>query len=110
MGVVKSYSHFCFKEGLKVYNNHTHSEYSNAMLGFPDVVNRLPVLIQYAYDIGLRGISITEHEGISSHIQALKKWQSMEKDRPFTLGLGNEIYAVREEDDLLNRETPNSTP
>lgn len=93
-----------------MYNNHTHSEYSNAMLGFPDVVNRLPDLIQYAYDIGLRGISITEHEGISSHIQALKKWQSMEKDRPFTLGLGNEIYAVREEDDLLNRETPNSTP
>lgn len=34
----------------------------------------------------------------------------MEKDRPFTLALGNEIYLLTEEEDNLNRQTPNTVP
>ena len=89
---------------MSYFNNHNHSEYSNALLGFPDVVNKLPALIQRAYDLGLDGITITEHEGISSHIQALNYYEKMQKDRPFTLGLGNEIYLLTEEEDLANRD------
>ena len=89
---------------MSYFNNHNHSEYSNALLGFPDVVNKLPALIQRAYDLGLSGITITEHEGISSHIQALNYYEKMQKDRPFTLGLGNEIYLLTEEEDLANRD------
>lgn len=85
------------------FNNHNHTEYSNALLGFPDVINKVSELIQRAYDIGLLGITITEHEGISSHLQALKYYNSMEKTRPFVLALGNEIYLMDENDDRMNR-------
>lgn len=88
---------------MPYFNNHNHTEYSNALLGFPDVINRVPNLIQRAYDLGLSGIAITEHEGISSHIQALKYYESMQKDRDFTLALGNEIYLMDEWEDKENR-------
>lgn len=92
------------------FSSHNHSEYTNAILGFPDSVCKLTDLIQRAYDLGLNGIAITEHEGVSSHIQALKYYDNMTKDRPFTLALGNEIYLMEEHEDLTNRETPNTYP
>lgn len=88
---------------MSYFNNHNHTEYSNALLGFPDVINRVPALIQRAYDLGLSGITITEHEGISSHIQALKYYESMQKDHDFTLALGNEIYLMEDWEDEENR-------
>ena len=95
---------------MSYFNNHNHSEYTNALLGFPDSVCKLPDLIQRAYDLGLHGISISEHEGLSSHIQALKYYEKMEKDRPFVLALSNEIYLMDEQEDLINRENPNTFP
>lgn len=92
------------------FSIHNHSTYSNALLGFPDVICSVQDLIQRAYDLGLNGICITEHEGISSHVQALKYYNSMQKDKSFTLGLGNEIYLMDESEDLANRENPNTYP
>ena len=92
------------------FDNHNHSEYTNALLGYPDSVCKLPDLIQRAYDLGLYGISISEHEGLSSHIQALKYYEKMEKDRPFVLALSNEIYLMEKQEDLINRENPNTFP
>ena len=83
---------------------HNHTEYSNALLGFPDSVNKLEEFIQNAYDIGLNGISITEHEGITSHVQAIKYYKSMEKDRDFKLIFGNEIYLLFEQEDIDNQD------
>lgn len=88
-----------------MFNAHNHTEYSNVLLGFPDVINRVPDLIQRAYDIGLSGIAITEHEGISSHIEALNYYNKMDKERPFTLGLGNEVYLLDEDEDIENRDS-----
>lgn len=95
---------------MSYFNNHNHTDMSNALLGFPDVICKIPDLIQRAYDLGLNGIAITEHEGISSHIKALDYYDKMEKDRPFTLALGNEIYLLTEEEDYLNRQIPNTIP
>lgn len=92
------------------FNIHNHSSYSNALLGFPDVLCSVQDVIQRAYDLGLSGAAITEHEGISSHIQALKYYEQMPRDRPFVLGLGNEIYLMEEAEDLENRETHNTHP
>lgn len=92
------------------FNIHNHTSYSNALLGFPDVICSVQDLIQRAYDLGLSGISISDHEGISSHIQALKYYNSMTRDRPFTLSLGNEIYLMEKEWDEANRENPNTYP
>lgn len=92
------------------FNNHNHTEYSNASCGFPDVINRVPDLIQRAYDLGLEGITISEHESLSSHIQALKYYNNMTKERPFTLALGNEIYLLDEQKDIDNRDNNGKTP
>lgn len=81
------------------FNNHNHTDYSNALLGFPDVICTVDKLIQSAYDLGLQGITITEHEGLSSHIQALNYYNAMKKERPFVIALGNEIYLMNEQED-----------
>lgn len=90
---------------LAYFNNHNHTEDSNALLGFPDVLCKIPELIQTAYDLGLDGVTITEHEGISSHIEALKYYEKMDKDRPFHLALGNEIYLLEDWEDEENRNS-----
>lgn len=95
---------------MSYYGNHNHTEDSNALLGFPDVLCKIPELIQTAYDLGLDGITITEHEGISSHIEALKYYDKMDKDRPFYLGLGNEIYLLEEWEDEENRNGDSKHP
>lgn len=95
---------------MAYFNNHNHTEDSNALLGFPDVLCKIPELIQTAYDLGLDGITITEHEGISSHIEALKYYEKMDKDRPFHLGLGNEIYLLEEWEDEENRNSEAKHP
>ena len=84
---------------------HNHTDYSNASLGFPDSINKYDKLIQSAYDLGLNGIAITDHECISGHVQALKYYQSMTKDRPFQLILGNEIYLLSEDEDSFMNGT-----
>ncbi len=95
---------------MSYFNNHNHTDMSNALLGFPDVICKISDLIQRAYDVGLDGLSISEHEGLSSHIEALNYYNKMNKERPFTLGLANEIYLLTEDEDNLNRDTPNSIP
>ena len=80
------------------FSIHNHTDLgTNTALGFPDTICRVPDLIQKAYDYGLSGVSISDHESISAHIQALKYYNSMARDHPFTLALGNEIYLMEEE-------------
>ena len=95
---------------MSYFNNHNHTDVSNVLLGFPDVICKIPDLIQRAYDLGLNGLSISEHEGLSSHVEALSYYNKMNKERPFILGLANEIYLVAKDEDNLNREIPNSVP
>lgn len=76
---------------------HNHTEYSNLRL--LDCINKAEDLIQYAYDIGLKGVAITDHEALSAHIKALKFYNQKCKDneawKDFKLILGNEIYLCR---------------
>lgn len=88
-----------------MFNNHNHSDFSNALLGFPDSINKIPELIQKAYDIGLDGISLTDHEGLQGHIKAWKYYLSMDLQRDFKLALGNEIYLMTEEEYSNNKNT-----
>lgn len=92
------------------FNAHNHTDMSNASCGFPDVINKTQDLIQRAYDLGLYGICISDHETLSSHIQALKYYNKMQKDRPFVLGLSNEIYLLDEQEDIDNRDNDGHTP
>lgn len=95
---------------MNYFNIHAHTDFSNTLLGFSDAITRVSDLIQYAYDLGLSGIAITEHEGISSHLKAIKYYNSMQLERPFKLGLGNEIYLMEEYEDRENKENHNTYP
>ena len=79
------------------FSIHNHTEYSNLRL--LDCINKVEDLIQYAFDLGLEGVCITDHETLSAHIKALKYYkQQCAKDpkwKDFKLGLGNEIYLCR---------------
>lgn len=92
------------------FNNHNHTDYSNASCGFPDVIISVSELIQNAYDLGLNGITITDHESLSAHVQALKYYNNMVKEHDFTLALGNEIYLLKEQEDIDNKENNGRTP
>lgn len=97
---------------MSFFNIHNHDFYSNASLGFPDVICSPEEVIQKAYDLGLTGLAITNHECISSYVKCLNYYNKMDKDRPFALGLGNECYLITEEEYNHNRDSPseNKTP
>lgn len=82
---------------MSYFSIHNHTEYSNLRL--LDCINKVEDLIQYAYDLGLEGICITDHEALSAHIKALKFYKTKCKEdenwKNFKLGLGNEIYLCR---------------
>lgn len=82
---------------MSYFSIHNHTEYSNLRL--LDCINKVEDLIQYAYDLGLTGVCITDHEVLSAHIKALKfykqKCKEDEKWKDFKLGLGNEVYLCR---------------
>ena len=70
---------------------HSHTHFSNLRL--LDSINRVPPLIDRAVELGLRGIAITEHETLSSHIEANLYAEKLHKENPdFKVILGNEIY------------------
>lgn len=70
---------------------HAHTHYSNLRL--LDAINRPKNLINRAIDLGLKGIAITEHENLSSHIEANLYQEEIHKTNPeFKVILGNEIY------------------
>ena len=72
---------------------HSHTEYSNIRI--LDSINKIPALVKYAREIGLKGISITDHACLSGHVQANILAQDILKEDPeFKLVLGDEIYLV----------------
>ena len=75
---------------------HAHTDASN-IRGL-DCINKVELLIQHAHDMGLQGITITDHDTVTNHIKALKyitKAKASGKiSKDFRLLLGNEIYLV----------------
>jgi DNA polymerase-3 subunit alpha len=53
-------------------------------------------LIDRAYELGLSGIAITDHESLSAHIEAIQHYKKKYINTDFKLILGNEIYLVDE--------------
>lgn len=94
------------------YSLHNHTDFSNASCGFMDSINKTEDLINHAYNIGLSGVAITDHESVSAHVRAVQHYKRMvanaatdeekEKVKNFRLLLGNEIYLARPD---LTKET-----
>lgn len=86
--------------------NHNHSEYSNEK--GRDSINRISEMIDYAHELGHKGIAITEHETITSSLEAQKYYFSKKKEKgweDFKLALGNEIYLC---DSSVNQDNKES--
>jgi len=69
-------------------NLHTHTDHSNYRM--LDCTNKIPDLIAYAKKLGHKGIAITDHETVGSHMEA-NEYQ----DENFKIILGNEIYLCK---------------
>ena len=87
---------------VQYYSLHNHTDASNARL--IDSINKPTDLIKRAFDLGLSGIAITDHETIKAHVKAsqfIKKkrteteGEEREKWENFKVIFGNEIYLCR---------------
>ena len=82
---------------MEMFSLHTHTSYSNLKLR--DSINQPDALLDYAVELGLPGVAITDHSTISSHARATRYVNdNPEKFKDFKLGLGDEFY-------LLDRAT-----
>ena len=76
---------------LQRFEIHAHTHYSNLRL--LDSINKPEKLIKRAMDIGLAGITITEHECLSSSMEINILAKKLKETNPdFKIALGNEIY------------------
>lgn len=87
--------------------------YSN--LKVLDSTNRPKAMIEYANQIGLHGICLTDHEILSGHVKMIQEYKKLKEEsvlrEGFKIGLGNEIYLVEEEDiDTLKENVSNRNP
>lgn len=83
---------------------HNHTEYSNQRLR--DAIIRIPELIEYTHELGHKGVCITEHESVSSSLEALQYYHNKKNEagwEDYKLLLGNEIYLCP---DSVNKDNP----
>lgn len=96
------------------FSCHNHTEYSNIKV--IDSINRFNRMVDYAWDLGLSGLALTDHDCLSGTLQALdlyrdklkKEWSALHPDEEyighelasreldFKVVLGNEIYLSEE--------------
>ena len=70
---------------------HSHTHYSNLRL--LDCINTPRSLVDRAYELGLAGIAITDHESLSNAVDIdMLMEEYKEKDPSFKIARGNEIY------------------
>ena len=76
---------------MSYFNCHAHTMYSNIRL--LDCINRPDKLIEKAFEMGMSGIAITDHECLSAHMEVNQFVKKFRQEHPdFTVALGNEIY------------------
>ena len=81
---------------------HVHSEYSTALLGFTDSMIHISEAVHWCYDNGLRGMSLSDHEGCSGYVELEQTINNMNLERPFQHIFANEIYLLSQAEDELH--------
>lgn len=75
---------------------HAHSDYSNIRL--LDSVVQIEELILKSHELGLRGVALTDHEFVGSHVKMIQTARKLKEKgkipEDFKIILGNEIYLV----------------
>ena len=82
------------------FETHFHSEFSNLRL--LDCINRPKDMLITAAALGYHGITVTDHECLSSHVKFLQLEKELKEKgkipKDFKVGLGNEIYLTNTRD------------
>ena len=83
---------------MSYFGIHNHTA-QDSNLRLRDSINKKEDMIDYAHELGHKGIVFTGHESITSHLDALKYYNSkkdLEDWNGFKVALGNEIYLCTE--------------
>ena len=92
----------------EIFSIHNHTDASNYKLR--DSTNKPEDLLDYALELGLPGIAITDHSTISNHIRASKHIENNEdKFKDFKLAMGDEFYLVDRDTVAKARENNEKT-
>ena len=62
---------------IEFMSNHNHSEDSN--FRFKDCIIRAEDIVNRAIELGYKGVSVTDHETVSSHIRIMQRFQLLKK-------------------------------
>ena len=85
---------------MNYIGNHNHTD-KGSNLRMLDCICKIKPLIDRAIELGYKGLSITDHSSVSSHIQAIQYVKELkEKGTDFTLGLGVEEYVIDDHIDI----------
>lgn len=91
---------------MSFFSIHNHTD-EGSNLRLRDTINKVSELINYAHEIGLKGICLTEHESITSSLSGIKYYYN-HKDEPgwenFKVGFGNEIYLCNRDVNAENKK------
>lgn len=98
---------------MSYFSIHNHSMYSNVKV--KDSTNKLKEMIQYANEIGLAGICLTDHEILSGNVKFIQEYKKLkeasELNDNFIIGLGDEIYLCMEDNlEQLKENVANNDP
>ena len=84
-------------ENLKFSSNHVHTDWGSN-LRLLDTIVKIEPLLQRALDLKYKGLILTEHESLVSHVRMMsliKEYKEKGKlPEDFRVGYGNEIYLV----------------
>ena len=81
---------------------HNHTEYSNLRL--LDCINKVEDLIKRAYELGLNGVAITDHESVSGYIKALNHMEALKSKAEKILSENpNDDWALKVKNFKLNQ-------
>lgn len=96
-------------KNLQPFLVHAHTDSSNFRLR--DAINKVEDLLDYCLKLGLPGVTITDHETLSSHVRAHRYVEkNKEKFKNFQVSFGNEIYLVDRNEVVEKRETQERIP
>ena len=93
---------------MNFFGIHNHTQYSNLRLR--DCIVKEKDLIKTSAKLGYKGVAITDHESLSSHVKAYKAYTKMKQEgeipKDYKLAFGNEIYLIDDskKEDIANNK------
>lgn len=89
---------------------HNHSEYSSAVLRFPDAIGHVSDYAKWCYENGLYGYAISDHQSVAGYVDLEQAIDAINPDHKFVHIFANEFYLLSiEENSLINSETERPT-